>query len=171
MGFDIWARGNTGRKGKFFHYSKKNRVDRGDFSLPSLLSMVPASSGVGGVVNKAFVAGINKGTTAGVFKIAKMHSIRMVTTGIAALHAQDKSGTVSLYCKDKGLIVHTLSNVKFYLNSPDPERDFLRKITPALIKTDLNNFGALAQIGIVLSKYFAKLNSSATPHLQIDLTH
>jgi hypothetical protein len=180
MGFNIFVSGLTGNTeggGRgHFHYSKDNCLDRGDFDPPAILSMVPSSPDASGVAEK--IAGspeshLTDGVINGMSKIAEIELAHMVRTGVDLLAMHGSGGEISVYCVQKSWYwADTNSYVSFkFSSSNDPGRDFLKKIAPGLVKTELNNFGVLAQIAIVLSKYDSALPGSASPHLNISLDH
>jgi hypothetical protein len=169
MGFKIFAAGITG--GKLFNYEKKNCVYLGDFTTTSLLSMIPAPTPMG-VAEKVFDEGVSGWSAKGMFKIAEMEMAHMVATGVDLLAMEGRNGKITLYTEEEKLLwADSNSFVEFYLNSSNPGKDFLKKIGPGLEKTNLNDFGALAQIAMCISKYLTKIRSSATPFLNISLSH
>jgi hypothetical protein len=102
-----------------------------------------------------------------------MQFAHLVRTGVDLLAMHGSQGEISVYCLQKNWYwADTNSFVTFKIdNSSNPGRDFLKTIGPGLVKTELNNFGVLAQIAIALSKYDQALPSSASPFLNISLSH
>jgi hypothetical protein len=171
MGFKIFASGITGANSKIFNYDKKNCVYLGDFTTPQLLSMIPAPTPMG-VAEKVFDEGVGGWSAKGMFKIAEMEMAHMVATGVDLLAMEGRSGRINVYSEeDSWYWAKTNSFVEFYLNSSNPGKDFLKKISPGLEETGLNDFGALAQIAMCISKYLTKIKSSASPFLNISLSH
>ena len=175
MGFNIWATGITGSKSKMFHYSKKNCLDQGDFEPPKLLTMIPSSPNAGGVAKKIVgtpSSHIGGATVKAMFKMAEMHSIHLLNTSINLLSANSNGGKISVYCEEeKWYWADSNSFVNFYMSGGDLSRSFMRKISPGLVKTGLNNFGVLMQIAMCISEYDRKLQKHVTPNLSISLTH
>lgn len=175
MGFNIWATGITGSKKKLFHYSKKDCLDQGDFEPPKILTMIPSSPNAAGVAKTVVgtpESHIGGATVKGMFKIAEMEMIHLVTTCVTLLAMNGSNGQISVYCEEeKWYWANSNSFVIFYMNSGNPGKDFLKKISPGLVKTSLNNFGVLAQIAMCVSEYDKKLSRSVTPNLSISLTH
>lgn len=171
MGFNIFASGITGSKNKkIFNYEKKNCLSQGDFTTPKLLSMIPAPTKMG-VAKKAFGAGVGGWSAKGMFAIAKIEMAHMVATGVNLLALESRSGKITVYSEEeKWYWADSNSFDKFYLNSSNPGKDFLKKIGPGLEKTDLNDFGVLAQMAICMSKYLTALRG-AKPFLNISITH
>jgi hypothetical protein len=171
MGFKIFAAGITGSKSGIFNYEKKNCISLGDFTTPKLLSMIPAPTPMG-VAKKAFGAGVGGWSAKGMFKIAEMEFAHMVSTGVTLLAMEGRNGKITVYAEnEKWYWADSNSFVEFYLNTSNPGRDFLKKIGPGLEETDLNDFGALAEIAMCISKYLTKIKKSATPFLNISLSH
>lgn len=180
MSFNIFVSGVTGNKkggGRgHFHYSKDNCLDQSDFDPPALLSIIPSSPNAAGVAEKIVgspESHLGAATVSGMSKIAEMQFAHLVRTSVDLLAMHGSGGKISVYClQEKLLWADSNSFVTFNIdNSNNPGRDFLKTIGPGLVKTELNNFGVLAQIAIVLSKYDSALPSSASPFLNISLSH
>ena len=175
MGFEVWASGSRGSGKKLFHYSKKNCLDQGDFEPPKLLTMLPSSPNAAGVAEKIVgspESHIGGATVAGMFKIAEMEMAHLLASSVDMLAISGRNGKINLYClESKWYWADSNSFISFSLNSSDPGRDFIRKISPGLVKTDLNNFGVLGQLAIVLTKYNSELPNSADPFINIELSH
>lgn len=181
MGFNIFASGVTGNKkggGRgHFHYKKDDCLDQDDFDPPAILSWLPSSPDAAGVAEKIVgspESHIDSVTRAGMTRIAEMEMTHLVATGVDLLAMHGGSGgKISVYClQKKWYWADTNSFVVFHFDgSSNPGRDFLRTIGPGLKKTELNNFGVLAQLAIVLSKYDSALPGSSEPFLNISLDH
>ena len=181
MSFRIWAvglRGKTsgGEARKLFHYIKDNCLDQGDFDPPKILSMIPDSPTAGGVAKKVIgtpESHLGDATKKGMFKIAEMVFAHQVVNGINFLALNGGGGSVSVYCHQKKWYWADTNSFTDYRISTagNPGKEFLRKIGPGLKKTELNNFGVLAQISICLSKYDSALPGRAEPNLRIELRH
>ena len=181
MGFRIFATGlrgfrrKSGNARKPFHYVKSNCLDQGDFDPPAILSMIPDSPDAAGVVTKIVGTAeshIGAVKAKGIFKIAELVFAHHIVQGINFLALHGRDGNVSVYCHQKRWYwadANSFANCYFY--GSNPGREFLRKIGPGLKHTELNNFGVLAQIAIVLSKYDRKLPKSAQANLRIEIRH
>lgn len=181
MSFNIFASGATGAKkggGRgHFHYSKDNCLDQGDFDPPALLAMIPSSPDASGVAEKIVgspESHLGAATVAGMAKIAEMEFAHLIRTSVDLLAMHGGSGgKISVYClQKKWYWADTNSFVEFNFDtSNNPGRDFLKTIAPGLVKTELNNFGVLAQIAICLSKYDTALPNNSFPFLNISIDH
>ena len=184
MSFNIFVSGTTGNReggGRgHFHYSKDDCLDGDDFEPPALLSLLPGSPDAAGVAKKIAeeVAGtpashLGSATVGGMTKIAEMQTAHLVRTTVDLLAMHGSGGEISVYClQESWYWANSSSFVAFKIgSSSDPGRDFLRKIGPGLVKTELNSFGVLLQIAIALSKYDQALPGSASPLVSIELTH
>jgi len=179
MSFGIWASGLRGFKnGKardIFNYSKSNCLDRGDFDPPKVLSMIPSSPNAAGVAEKIVgtpESHVGGAEVNGMSKIAELIFAHHVIQGINFLRMHGSGGSVSVYCyQKKWYWADANSFVNFNFFGADPGREFLKRIGPGLKATELNNFGVLAQIAIVLSEYDRKLPKHATPNLRIEIRH
>ena len=154
---------------------KEDCLDQGDFEPPKLLTMVPSSPNAAGVAKKIVgtpESHIGGATVKGMFKIAEMEMVHLLSTSVSLLAMNGRSGKINLYClESKWYWADSNSFVTFYLNSSDPGKDFIKKIAPGLVKTELNNFGVLAQLAMCISEYDRKIPNSVEPFLNIELSH
>ena len=181
MSFRIWAVGlrgkssTTGKPRKLFHYLRGNCIDQGDFDPPKILSMIPDSPDVKGVAKKIVgtpESHVGGAKVKGMFKIAELVFAHHVIQGVNLLRMHGSGGSISVYCHQKKWYwADANSFVDCYFSAINPGRDFLKKIGPGLKETELNNFGVLAQIAIVLSEYDSKLPQHATPNLRFEIRH
>lgn len=179
MSFNIYASGllggvNGGGR-KPFRYSKDGCFANGDLDLPVLVAMLPSALTTKAVAEK--IGGtqeeyLSASVTGGMAKVAEIELAAMVRLGVDILAMRGNGGEIGVYClQEDWLWGNTNSYVNFKLsNSQNPGRDFLKKISPGLVKTELNNFGVLRQIAIALSKYNQELPGSASPYLNISLS-
>ncbi|MEK7725260.1 MAG: hypothetical protein AAB336_12980 [Acidobacteriota bacterium] len=180
MSFSIFAVGVTGPKkgggrGQF-NYSKDKCIDQGDFDPPFLLSIIPSSPDAAGVTEKIIGSPDSRSDdlmTAGISKIAEIEMAHLVMNAVDMLAINANGGKISVYSFQEKWYWADANNIDFfYLNSSsNPGRDFLKKIGPGLVKTELNNFGVLLQIAIAISKYESALPSNEEAVLNISLTH
>ncbi|HUF02743.1 MAG TPA: hypothetical protein VMM38_01060 [Aridibacter sp.] len=182
MGFDMFAWGFRGYKSvskaarEPFHYSKKNCLSQGDFEPPALLSMVPDSPNAAGVAKKIVgtpESHVGGATVKGMMKIAEMEFAHLVSTGVTLLAMNGSGGNISVYCFQKKWYWADANNFEtfYYSTSVNPGKDFLKTISPGLVKTELNDFGVLGQIAIVLSEYNRKLPNGVAPILRMEISH
>lgn len=172
MGFKIFASGITGSKSKIFNYEKKNCLYQGDFTTVKILSLIPTSPTKMGVAKKGFAAGAGGWSAKAMFQLAHMEMAHLLSTSVNLLAIEGRNGKISLYSEEeKWYWADSNSFIDFYLNSSNPGRDFLKKIGPGLEKTDLNDFGVLAQIALCISEYTSKIKKSASPFLNIEVKH
>lgn len=180
MGFSMWAHGYRGHKRNglartAFHYSKDNCLDQGDFEPPALLSMIPDSPDAVGVATKIVgtpESHLGGATVKGIFKIAELEFAHLLMQGVNLLAIHGSSGSISLYThQTKWYWADSNSFDNFVFYGSNPGREFLKTITPSLKKTNLNNFGVLAQIAIVISKYDASLKGRVQPMLRMEVRH
>jgi hypothetical protein len=180
MSFDIHASGLLGAAsggGRTpFRYSKYNCFDKSDFEPPALLAMIPSAptskavaEKIGGTQEEYLAGSVIDGMT----KVAETELAGMVKVGIERLSWHTGHGEISVYCVQEDWLWGTTNsyvNFKFY-GSYDPGKDFLKKISPGLVKTGLNNFGVLSQIAAALSQYNSSLPGDVSPYLNISLSH
>lgn len=175
MGFRIWAYGVRGKNRKPFHYMKDNCLDQGDFEPPKLLSMLPDSPDAAGVAKKIVgtpESHIGGAEVKGVMKIAELVFAHHVMQGVQFLAMHGQGGSISVYCyQKKWYWADANSFVNYHIFGSNPGKEFLRTISPGLKKTELNNFGVLGQIAIVLSEYDRKLPKSSRAHLRMEIRH
>lgn len=181
MGFGIWAYGlrgfkrSSGKAREPFRYQKSNCLDQGDFEPPKLLSMLPSSPNVAGVATKIVgtpESHIGGAEVKGIMRIAELQFAHLVVSGVNFLALHGKGGSISVYCHQKKWYwADENSFVNSFIMGGNPGKEFLKDILPGLKKTELNNFGVLAQLSIVLSEYDRKLPKHAQPNLRIEIRH
>lgn len=179
MSFSIFAVGVTGNKeggrGQF-NYSKDNCLDRDDFDPPALLSIIPSSPDAAGVTEKIIGSPDSRSDdlmTAAVSKIAEIELAHLLRNAVDMLAINANGGKISVYSYlEKWYWADSNNFDTFHINgSSNPGRDFLKKISPGLVKTELNNFGVLYQLAIAVSKYDSALSSNSEAFLNISLRH
>ena len=181
MGFNMFAWGFRGYKSdgkarKAFHYEKNDCLDQGDFEPPKLLSMIPDSPNVAGVAKKIVgtpESHIGGAEVKGMMKIAELVFAHQVITGINLLRLHANQGSISVYCHQKKWYwADANSFTDFSIIGTNPGRDFLKAIGPDLVKTELNNFGVLGEISLVLSAYDRSLRGRVNPlMLRMEIRH
>lgn len=180
MSFSIFAVGVTGYKegggrGQF-NYSKDKCLDQGDFDPPALLSILPPSPNAAGVAEKIVgspESHLGAATVKAMTKLAEIEMAHMVMNAVNILAIHSNGGKISVYSYQEKWYWADSNNIDtfYFSGSSDPGRDFLKKIGPGLVKTELNNFGVLAQIAIAITKYDSALPNGAEPFLHIELRH
>jgi hypothetical protein len=138
--------------------------------------MIPSSPDASGVAEKIVgspESHLGAATVAGMAKIAELEFAHLIMTSVDLLAIHGSGGKISLYClQKKWYWADANSFVSFEIDkSNNPGRDFLKAIGPGLVKTELNNFGVLAQIAICLSKYDSALPNNSSPFLNISIDH
>lgn len=179
MGFDIFAWGFRGKKGstarEAYHYSKKNCLDKDDFDPPAVLSAIPDSPDLAGVATKAVgspESHIGGATVKAAMQVAEIIFARQIVQEVNWLATRGESGTISVYCHQKKWYWADVNSfVICHFFGANPGKEFLKSIAPGLKKTELNNFGVLAQIAIVVSDYHNKLPEGVECNLRIELRH
>ncbi len=175
MSFSIFAAGTRGRGRRVFNYSKDNCLDSGDFDSPAVLSMIPSSPTAAGVIENMVGSPdshIDGAVRAGISRIAEMQFVHMIVTGVTLLAMNARGGIITVSCRESNMFwVDTSSYAAYHISRSNPGRGFLREILPGLKSTDLNNFGVLGQIAIVISQYDSALPNSVRPHLNIQISH
>jgi hypothetical protein len=181
MSFNIYVSGllgaaSSGGGRKPFKYCKDGCFEQSDFDPPALIAMLPSdlkakeiAEKIGGTQEEYLANSVINGMS----KIAEIELASMVRYGIERLAMLGNGGEIIVYCVQEDWLwgtTNSYANFKFH-SGYDQGRDFLKKINPGLVKTGLNNFGVLKQIATALSLYNSSLPGSASPYLNISLSH
>ena len=170
MGFRIFAAGTKG-----FHYVRDNVVDGSEFEtvkiVATLMNMELSASGVGGAAMDHQAPGI----TDLMVSMATMESLHNLNNAVSflATNASSGNGWISVSSTQKNILwTDTMSFVKYnFKPGNNPGAEFIKKIGPGLKETDMNNFGVLMALAIVINKYSNRISDSDTPILNIQLSH
>ena len=172
MSFRVFAAGSGN-----FHYVRDNNPDMDIFNAASIASALQASgpsvSGVASGVADYYVPSDSSAYSAGVVAIAGMEFAHLMDNAVCFLAMC--SGSANGWISVAPRLTHTLwpdtaAFAKYDFTPGDnPGLEFFRKIKPALEATDMNNWGVLRMLALVLSRYKDHIGDSATPMIQIQL--
>lgn len=183
MGFSMFAWGYRGHaRGKQigrrpFTYHKKDCLSQGDFEPPAILSAIPDSPNLGGVATKIVgtpESHVGGATVKGFMKLAEMEFAHLVATTVTLLAMDNRRGEISVYCYQDNMVwadTNSFETFNFANSAGNPGKDFLKKIGPGLVKTELNDFGVLAEIALVLSGYYKEKPKGVKTMLRMEIRH
>jgi hypothetical protein len=170
MSFNVFAAGSSG-----FHYKKDGFVDADTFEpmklVSELMTMEPSVAGAVGAAQGHYTPDMTNlmGT------LAAMEFLHLLNDGVCmlAMCSGASDGWISVSSKKSHTLWPDTMGFARYNFQPgdDPGAEFIKAIGPSLKATDLNNWGVLAALSIVLSKYYDKVGDSGVPMLYINLDH
>lgn len=168
MGFDVFAAGS----GKF-HYKKKGFVDADTFEpmkiVSALMNMSPSALGAA----DAYIGYKTPGITDLMGTMATMEFLHNLNNAVSflAMCSGASDGWISVSTTQSHLLwPDTKSFGKYNFQPGDsPGAEFMKIIGPGLKETDMNNWGVLAALSLVLAKYSNHIGDDATPIINISL--
>jgi len=169
MSFNVFASGMGN-----FHYKKDGFIDGDDFVpmnvVSSLMTMSPDALGAAG----AYIDYKKPGITDLVGKIATMEFLHLLNDSVCFLAMCDDAsdGWISVSCTQSHLLWPDTKSIARYNFQPgdSPGAEFIKAIGPALKATDMDNWGVLAALSIVLSKFYDLIGQSGRPIINIMLS-
>jgi hypothetical protein len=170
MGFRIFAAGTKG-----FHFVKDHVIDGSEFEtikvVAILQTMELSKLGVVGAVIDHQAPGI----TDLMVSLATKEFLHNLNNAVSflAMKSGASNGWIAVSSTQKNTLwADTVSFAKYdFRPGNSPGAEFIKKIGPGLKETDMNNFGVLMALGIVLSKYSNHISDSDTPMINIQLSH
>jgi hypothetical protein len=153
MTFRIFAAGSGG-----FHFVKDSLEDGSTFELMKIISilstMEPNGTGVAtALVDKLFQSA---GVPELVEAIATMELLQSLCDAVDLLSIKaGDNAFISVFTRKPQLIwsdITTFSNYQF-IPGDSPGKEFIQRIGKGLEDTDLDNFGVLAGLVVVMAKY------------------
>ncbi len=168
MSFNVFAAGSPK-----FHYKKEGFIEGSDFEpmkiVSTLMTMEPNGWGAAG-------AGIDiatPGVTDLMDSMATMEFLHTLNDAVCflAMCSGSSDGWISLSTTKSHVLWPDTKGFARYNFTPgdNPGAEFIKLIGPALKDTDLNNWGALAALTLVLSKYSNSIGDDARPIINISL--
>jgi hypothetical protein len=175
MSFNIFASGVA--NGQTFHFYRENCIDGDDFNIADLISTLQGmNQNVIGVAQAAAESVISKmisGSAADAMgTVAFLEFLHVLKDQIDSLAMCDDAanGRIIVYTKKWHLIQDTYGTGQYlFPKSIDPGTEFVRAIGPALEATEMNNWGVLRAMVIVLTLYSNAVGQSGKPMLMIQL--
>ena len=168
MSFNVFASGSG------FHYKKDDLIDKDDFDALKVVSTLTTMElSAPGVVN----AGIDykkPDMTDLMETIATSEILHTLIDGVSLLATCSgaSDGWISVSCTRHQLLwpdTKSFGRYNFSRGDDDPGAEFIRAIGPALKATNMNNYGVLAALSIVLAKFSDYIGQNGTPMINIML--
>ena len=168
MSFNVFAAGSGS-----FHYQKNGFIDGGDFTpmkvVSALMTMDPSPLG-------AVNAGIGyetPGVTDLMDSIATIEFLHLLNDSVCflAMCSDASDGWISVSCCKSHLLWPDTRSFSKYTFWPgdNPGAEFIKTIGKGLQDTDMDNWGVLAALSIVLSKYYDQIGDNDRPMINIML--
>jgi len=181
MGFNIFAWGYRGHAAGQqigrppFQYSKNDCLTEGDFEPSELLKVLPTSQYAANTAKRVVgdpESQIGGATVKGMLEVGKMQFAELISQFVTLLGV-GKKGEIAVYCyQDNTIWYNTNSFETFYFGATgNPGKEFLKKISPGLVKTELNDFGVLRELVLVLGGYYFEKPKGAKTMLRIEIKH
>lgn len=173
MSFRVFAAGS-----QHFHYARDNNPDMDIFNAADVASALrsvgsPSVRGVAEGVADYYVPSDTGAYREGIAAIARMEFLHMLKNSVdfLAMCTGSSDGWISVAPRQSHVLWPDTASFARYNFSPgdDPGSEFFRTIRPALEATDMNNYGVLRMLALVLSRYYDHIGDSGTPMIQIQL--
>ena len=173
MGFNIFAAGVPD-----FHYQRNNNPDDYIFEaaevMNSLRASGPSATGVASGVAEYVTPNSYLGA---VQALARIQFLRLMKQSVDLLAIRPHSGSRWISVSTRESHVLWVDDAGFgkyqFFPGSDPGTEFFEKIKKPLEDTDLNNYGVLRMIAMVVSMYHQHLDRTNSRHvmLSIELSH
>ncbi len=188
MSFRVFAAGSIG-----FHFAKDNNPDMEIFEAAVVASALVEGSDPSGKIVEHVGAGaaaavaVGQGVADALLHPVSDHAVYHEALAAHAtaefLHCLDDTvtllaacsgandGCISVYSCQSHLLWPDTVGFASYCFSPGDYagREFFQAIKSSLEKTDMNNYGVLRILSIVLAKYYEHIGESGTPWINIQL--
>jgi len=169
MSFRIFAAGVPK-----FNYIKDKLPDGEVFEAVKVIhaftSADPSFAGAGGVTSDIILPDI----TDVVKNIAGMQFAHLLNNAVCYLAMQPSasSGWISVAATEKNILwTDTVRHIKYNFTPGDnPGAEFMKKLSPALKDTNMDNFGVLYGIAMAVTKYYNIIGDQQVPMINIQLT-
>jgi len=172
MSFRIFAAGVPD-----FHFVRDNNPDDDVFDTAEVLNILsaigPSAVQVGLGVEEV-AAPNNVFNAAG--KLASQAFTHMMASAVGTLHLHQKNrlgGWISVATRESNMFwADSVGFARYnFTGGGNPGKDFFRTINEALKKTDLDNWGVMRMLGIVMDKYKEHLRDGDPVMLSIEISH
>lgn len=174
MSFSIFATG-----AEEFYYQRNDREDGSTFDLIKVITILQgldiastgtlAITGTGGVIDY-YAPGI----TDLMIALATREMLHNISNAVCllAMNSSSSDGWIYVNATETNTFwADTARSAKYKFSPGDsPGAEFISRIGPCLKDTDLDNFGVLQHISIVLSRFSNHIEDSTTPKISISLT-
>jgi hypothetical protein len=172
MSFRIFASGTND-----FHFSKDDCIDDSDLDMVDLLgklqSMEPTWMGAGATA--VDIAQPSAGIIDLMKTMATMEFLHLLSNAVCflAMKGGAANGWIFVAARETHLLwPDTGGNGKYRFYPGDsPGAEFMKKVGPALKEADMATWGVLRMLALVLARFDNHISGSATPMINIQLTH
>lgn len=171
MSFRIFAAGTPD-----FHFERDDNPDNDIFDTATVLNAFRSSSPtpmsvVEGVADYYTPNSLLEGLNA-IATIEFLHMLKSAVTFLA-MRPKASQGWIAIYPRESHLLWPDTVGAGEYKFRPgdDPGVEFFQAIKPALVKTDMNNYGMLRMLAVVLTMYNQHIRDSDPVMIQMQLFH
>ncbi len=171
MSFSILANGSNG-----YHYSNDKCLDDSAFDDMDLLSKLQTMepSWMGAASTAIDIAQPSAGIIDLMKAMATMEFVHNLSNAVCflAMCSGASQGKISLSAIESNVLWANTGGTAEYCFDPghSPGAEFIKKISPALKKADMANWGVLRMITFVLAQYRSKIDDNDTPRINIQLS-
>jgi hypothetical protein len=170
VGFNIFASG-TGK----FHYQRDGFIDGDTFAPMKLVSeLMTMSPNKEGVITTA-IGHYQPGITDLAEGMATLEFLHLLNDSVCflAMCSGASDGWISLSSTQTHLMWPDTKAFARYNFQPgdDPGAEFIKLVGPGLKETGLNNWGVLAALALVFSKFSDHIGEDARPIINISIDH
>ena len=174
MSFSIFAAGSCD-----FHYKKDDCIEGDDFDVVKILailqSMQPTAAGAAGAAGEIVIDQTFPDITDAMGAVALFEFLHLLKTSVdlLAMNSGSNGGWISVASTETHLLWPDTVRFNSYKFKPgnDPGTEFVKTIGPGLKETDLNNWGVLRALVLVMNKFADKYDNSMKLMLNISLSH
>ncbi len=172
MSFNIFASGNA--LGQPFHYERDDCIDGDDFNIVELIStlqgLTPSAAGVAGAAIEHNLPGDAPEGMGVVAFLEFLHTLKNIVDCLAMCD-DASNGRITVFTKQKHFFsADDLGYGRYYFYpGNDPGTEFIKAIGRSLEATDMNNWGVLRALVIVLTLYSNAVGQSGKPDIMIQL--
>lgn len=175
MSFSIFASGVA--LGKAFHYYRENCIDEDSFNVIELVSTLSemhhnaiglAEASAETIISKLIPGSAPDGMGTIAF-LEFLHTLRNIVDSLAMCDGA-KNGRIVIFTKENSFWGDDYGNAEYKFDpGTDPGTEFVKAIGPCLEATDMNNWGVLRAMIIVLTLYSNAVGQSGKPNITIQL--
>lgn len=175
MSFNIFASGVA--NGQPFHFYREDCIDGDDFVIAELIStlsgMQQNAIGVAQATAETITSKLIPGGDADAMGTLAFYELRHILKNVVdslAMCDDASNGRIVVFSKNSGIFSDSYGEGRYYFYpGNDPGTEFVRAIGKCLEDTDMNNWGVLRAMIIVMTRYSELLGQSGKPILQIQL--
>lgn len=170
MSFNVFASGVP-----HFHFERDNNPDDDLFEAASVVNALRATSpSAAGAASGAATYVTPNSYLGAVSALARMEFLHLLKTSVdlLAIRPRANNGWIAVSARETHILWPDTGGFAKYSFTPgrDPGTEFFQVIYPSLEEADMNNYGVLRMLALVLSMYNNHIDDSDPVAIQIQLT-